>query len=175
MLKGIQSKQLKKQVMTPSNATQPNPNYAREKKTYLKPNLTSRHLDVFRQALPHHLSLHQVSSRFRLLLLFGLDDVDDPVVGRAVRSVACRSIAPRGRALNLGCFWWLGRLHAADHGEWVLFRPADDHGPEALAGQMVVHVFYCVGHVQGVLASAFGAGVLWDVSILLILLKSFRF
>ena len=122
--------------------------------------LTSRHLDISRKTLPHHLSFHQVSSGFRLSLLFGLDDVDDSVVGRAVRRVACRSVAPSGCALDLGRFWWLRRLHATDHGEWVLERPADDHGSEAFAGQVVVHVFYCVGHVQGVFASAFGAGVL---------------
>jgi hypothetical protein len=143
-------------------AMQSKPENAREhqKKSDLTPNLTSRHLNVSRKTLSHHLSLHQVSPRFRLPLLFGLDDVDDSVVWRATRSVARGSVAPRSRALDLGRFGWLRRLHATDHGEGVLERPADDHGPEALAGQVVVHVFYCVGHVQGVLASAFGAGVL---------------
>jgi hypothetical protein len=139
----------------------PNPKQCREHEK-VKPDIqsTSRHLDVRRKTLPHHLSLHQVSPGFRLSLLFSLDDVDDSVVGRAIRRVACGRVAPSGCALDLGRFGWLRRLHATDHGEWVLERPADDHGPEAFAGQMVVHVFYCVGHVQGVLASAFGAGVL---------------
>lgn len=149
---------IKKASNTPSNATRSKP--CEKARNEHDTQSTSRHLDVLGETLSQHLSLHQVSPGLRLSLLFGVDDVDDSVVRRATRSVARRSVAPSGRALDLGRFWWLGRLHATNHGEWVLKRPADDHGPEALAGQVIVHVLYCVGHVQGVLASAFGAGVL---------------
>lgn len=125
---------------------------------------TSRHLDVVRKPLSHHLSLHQISTSLGLSLLLGLDDVDNTLVGSAVRTVTSRSVAPSSGALDLGHLWWLWGLDASDHGEGVLKRPADDHGPEAFGSEMVVHLLDRVGHVQGVFARALGAGVLGFVS-----------
>ena len=125
---------------------------------------TSRHLNVVRKALSHHLSLDQLSSRLGLSLLLGLDDVDDTIVGSAARSMAGGCVAPSGGALDLGHLWWLWGFDTTDHREGVLERPADDHRPEAFGGEVVVHLLDGVGHVQRVFARAFGAGVLGDVS-----------
>jgi len=133
----------------------------------VKPNATqsaSGHLNVASKSLSDHLSLYQISSRLGLLLLFGLDDVEDSVVGSAIRSVTSRCVAPSGGAPDLGHLGRLWGLDTSDHGEGVLERPADDHGPEAFASKMVVHVLDRVGHVYGIFASAFGAGVLGFVS-----------
>jgi hypothetical protein len=131
------------------------------KESYNTTQLTSRHLDIVRKSLSHHLSLDQLSASLGLSLLLGLDDVDNTFEGRAVRAVTSGSVAPGGGALDLRHLWGLWGLDTSDHGEWVLERPADDHGPETFGCEVVVHVFDGVGHVQGVFAGAFGAGVLW--------------
>lgn len=114
--------------------------------------LTSRHLDIVRKSFSDHLGLHQISSGLSLSLFLGLDDVDDAIVGRAVRTVTSGSVAPGGGALDLGHLWGFWGLDTSDHGERVLERPADDHGPEALSGEMIVHFLDRVGHVQRVFA-----------------------
>lgn len=125
---------------------------------------TSRHLDVVRKSLSHHLSLHQISASLGLSLLFSLDDVDDTFVGSAARTMTSRSVAPSRGALDLGHLWWLWGLDTSDHWEGVLERPADDHRPEAFSGEVIVHLLDRVGHVQGVFARTLGAGVLGFVS-----------